>query len=117
TGPPDRAPAIEDAINYAVGKGVFIAIAGGNEFTDGNPLEVIAEIASRVQGAVSVAAVDRNKAHAYYSNTGSWIELSAPGGSNRGFSGPDGFVFQQTFDFSFVETYLLPPSQYRAPRF
>jgi serine protease len=117
TGPPDRAPAIEDAINYAVSKGVFIAVAGGNEFEEGNPLEVIAEIASRVEGAVSVAAVDRNKARAFYSNTGSWIEIAAPGGSNRGFSGPDGFVFQQTFDFSFVETYLLQPSQYHAPRF
>src|SRR2546422_7220421 len=56
TGP--RAPVVEDAINYAVGKGVFIAIAAGNDFEDGNPTEVFAEIASRVQGAVSVAAVD-----------------------------------------------------------
>jgi serine protease len=119
TGPPDRAPAVEDAINYAIGKGVFIAIAGGNDFEDGNPLEVIAEIASRVQGAVSVAAVDRSKAHAYYSNTGTWVELSAPGGSERGFASfvDRGFVWQQTFDFTVVETYLLTPAQYRAPRF
>jgi serine protease len=117
TGPPDRAPAIEDAINYAVGRGVFIAIAAGNDFEDGNPLEVIAEIASRVEGAVSVAAVDRAKMRAFYSNTGSWVELAAPGGSNRGFSGPDGFIFQQTFDFDFVETYDLSPALYRAPRF
>jgi serine protease len=96
---------------------VFIAIAAGNEFEDGNPVEVIAEIASRVGGAVSVAAVDRAKAHAFYSSTGSWVEIAAPGGSNRGFSGPDGFVFQQTFDFNFVETYQLPPSRYTAPRF
>ena len=119
SGPPNRAPAVEDAINYAVGKGVFVAIAGGNEFEDGNPLEVIAEIASRTEGAISVAAVDRSKAHAYYSNTASWIEISAPGGSERGFSGfvDRGFVWQQTFDFNFVETYLLPPSRYTAPRF
>jgi serine protease len=117
TAPPATAPAVESAINYAVGKGVFIAIAAGNEFEDGNPVEVIAEIASRVGGAVSVAAVDRAKAHAFYSSTGSWVEIAAPGGSNRGFSGPDGFVFQQTFDFNFVETYQLPPSRYTAPRF
>ena len=66
---------------------------------------------------MSVAAVDRAKARAFYSNTGSWVELAAPGGSNRGFSGPDGFIFQQTFDFDFVETYDLSPAQYRAPRF
>ena len=28
-----------------------------------------------------------------------------------------GFVFQQSFDPDLVETFLLPPSQYRAPRF
>ncbi|HEY7292066.1 MAG TPA: S8 family serine peptidase [Vicinamibacterales bacterium] len=131
TGPPDTAPAVEDAINYAVGKGVFIAIAGGNEFEDGNPKEILADIASRVKGAVAVAAVDRNvtggdhkcagtsaspACHAYYSSTGSWIELSAPGGSERGFD-RDGYIWQQTFDFRFVETYLLPPAQYVAPRF
>jgi serine protease len=131
TGPPDTAPAVEDAIKYAVGKGVFIAIAGGNEFESGNPKEVLADIASRVQGAVAVAAVDRNatggdrkctgttgspSCHAYYSSAGSWIELSAPGGSERQF-GRDGYIWQQTFDFNFVETYLLPPSSYHAPRF
>ena len=114
TGPP--APAIESAIRFAVSRGVFITIAGGNEFEDGNPTEVLAEIASRVPGAVSVAAVDRARAHAFYSSTGSWVELSAPGGSGRGF-GAAGGVFQQTFDPTFTDTFLLPPSQYRAPRF
>jgi serine protease len=131
TGPPDTAPAIEDAINYAVGKGVFISIAAGNDYENGNPKEVIAEIASRVKGAVSVAAVDRNAVvgdhscpgtlaapacHAYYSSSGSWVELAAPGGSERAF-GRDGFVWQQTFDFNFTDTYLLPPDQFKAPRF
>ena len=86
-------------MKYAVGKGVFIAVAGGNSFEDGNPKEVVADIASRVQGAVSVAAVDPNKAHAHYSTTGSYIELSAPGGTDRGF-GRNGYVWQQTYDFN-----------------
>jgi serine protease len=130
-GPPDTAPAVEDAIKYAVGKGVFISISAGNAFEDGNPKEVIAEIASRVQGAVSVAAVDRNatvgdrkcagtstspSCHAYYSSSGTWVELAAPGGSERGYD-RDGFIWQQTFDYTKVETYLLPVSQYTAPRF
>ena len=102
------APAVEAAIRYAVGKGSFVVIAGGNDFEFGNPTEVVAEIASRVPGAVSIAAVDcratgqtgshrcqgtaaQPDCHAYYSNTGSWVELSAPGGSERGF-GRDGFV-------------------------
>jgi serine protease len=116
TGPPDTAPAVEAAIKYAVGKGAFITISAGNDFEDGNPKEIVAEIASRVQGAVSVAAVDRSKAHAYYSNTGSWVELAAPGGSERGF-GSTGYIRQQTFDFTLTDTFLLPPSEFRAPRF
>jgi serine protease len=119
---PDCSPVIEAAMRYAVGKGCFITVAGGNEFEDTvvpygtNPTSVIAEIASRIPGAVSVAAVDRAKAHAYYSSSGSYIELSAPGGSERGF-GSDGFVRQQTFDFNLTDTFLKPPAQFVAPRF
>jgi serine protease len=116
SGPAGSAPVIEDAIKYAVGKGVFVAVAGGNEFEAGNPTSVIAEIASRVQGAVSVAAVDRSKAHAYYSTTGNFIELAAPGGSSRGF-GPSGDILQQTLDLDFVDTFALPLARFTAPRF
>jgi serine protease len=124
TGPP--APAIEAAIRYAVcvgpksttcsGRGVFVAIAAGNDFENGNPVEVLAEIASRVPGAVSVAAVDPSKAHAYYSSTGPWVELAAPGGSFRGFDAAGG-VLQQTLDLDLVDTFNLTPAQFTAPRF
>jgi serine protease len=116
TGPPNTAPAIESAMRYAVGKGVFIVVAAGNDFEDGNPLEVVAEICNRLPGAVSVASVDPSKAHAYYSSEAPWVELSAPGGSERGFE-QFGYVWQQTFDYNFTDTYLLPPDQYHAPRF
>src|SRR5439155_918101 len=57
---PGCAVVIEDAINYAVGKGVFIVISAGNDGEDTtHPVSTPAEIASRVAGAVSVAAVDR----------------------------------------------------------
>ena len=132
-------PTIESAIKYAVGKGSFVVVAAGNEAEDTdpdfglNPTSVIADIASRVKGAVSVAAVDRHAfgqtgdrrctgapgfpdCHAYYSSFGRYVELSAPGGSERGFS-RDGFVWQQTFDFNFTDTFLLPDDQFRPPRF
>jgi serine protease len=109
------APVIEDAMNYAVGKGVFIAVSAGNSFEDGNPTQTPAEIASRIQGAVSVGAVDLSKNHAPYSSSGSWVELAAPGGG--GGSADLGYVWQQTFSPRFVETFDLPPSQYSAPRF
>jgi serine protease len=109
------APAIEAAIRYAVGKGVFVVIAAGNSFLDGNPPQVLPEIASRVQGAVSVAAVGVDSSHAEYSTTGSYVELAAPGGG--GGSANNGYVWQQTFNSDFTDTYLLPPSEYRPPRF
>jgi serine protease len=118
TGPP--APVIEDAMKYAIGKGAFIAIAG-NDFEDGNPLEVLPEIASRLKGAVSVAAVDRGSSHAFYSSTGSWIELSAPGGAFPNF-GRDGLIFQQTVDLRFGLCLAEPdscgvPVSFDPPRF
>lgn len=119
---PECSPVIEAAMRYAVGKGCFVTVAGGNEFEDNippfgtNPTSILAEIASRVPGVVSVAAVNRGKDHAFYSSTGSYIELSAPGGDVRGF-GLAGAIYQQTFDPNFTDTFLLPPAQYHAPRF
>jgi len=114
TGPP--APLIEDAIRYAVNRGTFVVIAGGNGYEDGNAVEVLAEIASRIPGAVSVAAVTRERQHAYYSTTGPYIELSAPGGA-FGAGGATGGILQQTLDLDFVDRFLLPPSRFSAPRF
>jgi serine protease len=117
TGPPSFV--VEDAVRYAVGKGAFVAVAAGNLYQDGNPLSVLAEICSRVNGAVSVAAVDRNRGHASYSTAGAYVEIAAPGGdgSTPGFAGIDSFVVQQTLDFRLTETYLRPPSDYGPPRF
>ncbi len=116
TGPAGSAPVLEDAMKYAISKGCFIAVAGGNDFEDGNQTEVVAEIASRLQGAVSVAAIDRSQSRAFYSSTGSWVELAAPGGSFRGFP-PEGGILQQTYDLDLVDTYDLAPSRYGPPRF
>jgi serine protease len=112
---PGCAPAIEDALNYAVSKGVFVAIAAGNEFERGNPPQIPAEIASRIKGVVSVAAVDVAKSHASYSSSGSWVELAAPGGG--GGRADSGYVFQQTFNPRFTDTFDLPVALYTAPRF
>jgi serine protease len=116
TGP--AAPVVEDAIKYAISKGCFVAVAGGNDFEDGNPIQVIPEIAARVNGAMSVAAVDRLQNRAYYSATGPFIEIAAPGGSIRtDQTSGTGLIFQQTYDLGLVQTFELPPSRYVAPRF
>ena len=94
-----------------------MAVAGGNDFEDGNPNQVLAEIAARVPGAVSVGALDRAHHRAYYSSSGSYIELAAPGGSFRGFK-DEGGILQQTLDVTgSVDTFTSPPSRFIAPRF
>ncbi len=110
------ATVVEDAVRYAVSKGVFVAIAAGNDNTTGNRPNRSAEFASRIDGAVAVGAVGRTLNRAYYSTTGSYVELSAPGGDQR-LSGGEGGILQQMVDQDLAATYFLAPALFRAPRF
>jgi serine protease len=110
------APVVESALVYAVSRGAFVAVAGGNDFEDGNPIERYAEAASHVDGAISVAAVGPDRQRAFYSSTGSWVEIAAPGGSSR-VGGAGGAVLQQTYDPDFVFTFDNGPARYGPPRF
>ena len=114
-GGPEPSPVIDDAMRFAVSQGVFIAIAGGNSFTEGNPRIWPAATAESIDGAMSVGAVDRASRKAFYSNTGSYIEIAAPGGDQR-MDGFDG-VLQQTLDPDFAHTFELLPAQFGPPRF
>ena len=91
-GGPGQAPALREALTYAVGRGSFVAIAVGNEFEDGNPVEYPAAYAEQIDGVISVGAVGRNSTRAFYSNTGSHLEIMAPGGNPR--DGDTGFIWQ-----------------------
>jgi serine protease len=114
TGP--AAPVIREAINYAVNRGVFVVVAAGNDFETGNRVERLAEFAPDIEGMVAVGGIGRNRERAFYSNTGSYVELMAPGGNTR-VGGTEGGILQQTFDFDLVETYFRDPSRFTAPRF
>ena len=114
TGSP--APVVQDAIAYAVRNGAFVAVAAGNDAQSGNSLERLAEFAPQIQGMVAVGSIGRDRQRAYYSNTGPYIELVAPGGNQRT-GGITGGVLQQTFDLAFTDTYLNGVARYRAPRF
>jgi serine protease len=114
TGPP--APAVREAFSYAVSRGVFVAVAGGNEFFEGNPVGRFAELAPQTNGVVSVAAIARDRTRASYSSTGPYIELAAPGGDSTR-SGVTGMIVQQTYDFDFTDTFFNGATGFRAPRF
>ena len=103
---PDCSPVIEAAMRYAVGKGCFIVVAGGNEFEDtvpstGQPDERhrrdrVAHQGRRVGGGRRSAprATPTTRAPAATSSWRRRADRSAA--SARG-----GFVWQQTFDFDF----------------
>jgi serine protease len=92
-GGPGQSPALREALTYAVGRGTFVSISIGNEFEDGNPVEYPAAYAPQIDGVMSVGAVGRNSTRAFYSSTGSHLEIMAPGGNPRD-GGDTGFVWQ-----------------------
>jgi serine protease len=113
-GPP--APVVRSAIEYAVSRGAFIAVASGNEFLDGNPAPRFADFAQQINGMVSVGAIGSDRQRAVYSNTGPYLELVAPGGDFTR-SGVGGMILQQTYDFDFTDTFLNGAGGFRPPRF
>ena len=87
----------QDAITYAVGKGVFVAMAAGNEKLEGNPTHYPASYAPAIEGAMAVGATNRSGNRASYSTTGSYVEIAAPGGDSRDSDASgNGFVWQST---------------------
>jgi serine protease len=105
-GGPTPAPAQLDALRYAVSRGSFAAIAGGNGFEDGNAREYPAAYAAQIDGAVAVAAVGRSSRRAYYSSTGDYIELAAPGGDVRD-GGLAGVVYQAGLNPSDADPFTI----------
>jgi serine protease len=109
------APVVTEALRYAVGRGCFIAVASGNTRDIGNQANRLAQSAPEIDGMIAVGAVGRTLDLAYYSTTGSYVEISAPGGDQRQ-GGTPGGILQQTLDLDQLETFFLPPSQFRRPR-
>ena len=102
------APVVTDAIRYAVDRGVFVAVASGNTRADGNQPNRLAQPAPDIAGMVAVGAVGRTLNIAFYSTTGPYVELAAPGGDQRQ-GGVSGGILQQTLDLDMLETYTQPP--------
>ncbi len=65
--------AVEDAVNYAWGKGAVLVAAAGNSGSD-TPTYPAA-----YEKVIAVAATDSTDAKASWSNWGSWVDLAAPG--------------------------------------
>ena len=107
----DPSTTLRNALIYAIGKGAFIAIANGNEFEDGNPVEYPAGDAQTLDGAMSVGAVGRSLKRSFYSNTGAQLEIVAPGGDSFD-GGAAGVIWQSTISQSDLDSETV-----RFPRF
>jgi len=96
---------LEDAIKYAYARNVVVVCAGGN---DGDGANSPVYPAAYSQYVIGVGAVRYDNQRAYYSNTGGYIDVVAPGGDmnvdQNNDNNPDG-VYQQIPDNSFVYKY------------
>ncbi|HET9730673.1 MAG TPA: S8 family serine peptidase, partial [Acidimicrobiia bacterium] len=70
-------PGIQTAMQYALAHNVVVVAAGGNDYLNGNTPTYPAAYPE----AIAVAAVDHNLQRASFSNTGSYIDIAAPGDS------------------------------------
>jgi serine protease len=109
------ARAVEDAIRYAISRGVFVAVAAGNTADDGNAPSRTAENATQIDGMMAVGAVGRTLERAYYSTTNAYVEIAAPGGDLRR-DPANGGIIQQTLDLDLLHTYLAGPVGLQPPR-
>jgi serine protease len=99
-GGPGKTPVVLEALQYAVGKGAFVAVSAGNNFDQSQwpglapnvPLYP-ASYGHQIEGVMTVGAVGRSMKHAYYSNTSSGTEIAAPGGDYRD-GGTSGLIYQ-----------------------
>lgn len=109
------APVVIDAVRYAVSRGAFVVAASGNTRAEGNSANRLAQPAAEIDGFVAVGGVGRTLDIAYYSTSGPFVELAAPGGDQRA-GGVSAGILQQTLDLDVLETYFRPVSQYGPPR-
>lgn len=77
----------QSAINTARANGTVVAVAAGNENTDARKSSP-----ANCTGVITVAAVNRSGGKAYYSNTGSVVDVAAPGGAQNSETDPNGIL-------------------------
>ena len=96
-GGPNYSFALQEACAYAYSHGVTLVAAAGNE---GNGLNRPYYPAAYDDYVIAVGATRYDETRARYSNTGSYLDLAAPGGDKRVDQNGDGSgdgVLQQTF--------------------
>jgi len=89
---------LRNAVAYAYEKGVTIVCSAGNEYLNGNPTGYPAAYDDY---CIAVGATRYDQTRSYYSSTGSYVDLAAPGGDLTVDQNNDGYgdgVLQETFN-------------------
>jgi serine protease len=110
------APALRDAISYAVSRGAFVAIAAGNSGDGGNPEEYPAAYGAEIKGAMTVGAVNRALRRSYYSSFHPYVEICAPGGEVEDDFDFDGGVTQMGYEEDATLSFLSSAQKIAALR-
>ncbi len=95
-GGPGDSNTLRDAVAYAYGEGVTIVCAAGNDGDGGEA----SYPAAYDDYCIAVGATRYDQTRAYYSTTGSYLDLTAPGGDIYVDQNGDGYadgILQQTF--------------------
>ena len=74
-GSPGNAPVLAKAVSAAVSRGITVVAAGGNSYAQGNPVEYPAAY----PGVIAVSSLGEDGLPSDFANTGSYIDLIAPG--------------------------------------
>jgi serine protease len=75
-GGPSEDSSTKVAVNYAMSKGVIVVAAAGNSRATTNATNYPAAL----PGVIAVASTERGDSSSTFSNTGSYIDIAAPGG-------------------------------------
>ncbi len=98
-GGPGSTQTLEDAVAYAYSNGVTVICAAGNAYQAGNLPQYPAAYDDY---CIAVGATRYDQTRAYYSSTGSYLDIAAPGGDMTVDQNGDGQwdgVLQQTFAY------------------
>jgi len=99
----DDSQALQDAVIYAYDSNVTVVCSAGNEYLNGNP---VTYPAGYQPYTIAVAATTLGLEHAFYSSSGDYVDIAAPGGDLTEDLNQDGYadgILQQTFQESPLE--------------
>jgi serine protease len=77
----------QNAVNAITAAGTTVVVSAGNSNANASGFTP-----ANCDGVITVAATDRNGSRAYYSNYGSTVEISAPGGAQLFANDPNGVL-------------------------